>query len=98
MIAHIAEFNGQPEQLESIGMKGFHERVVPVLRTQPGFEGALTLFDREHGKILGVTLWDTEENGRLAGARLEQERRTGMAEMAAQSPQPVFYEVLSRLG
>jgi hypothetical protein len=97
MIAHLVEFQGQPEQLAVIGMKGFHDRVVPVLRAQPGFEGCLTLLNREHGKMLGVTLWDTEENGRLAGARLEQERRTGMAEMGAQSAQPDLYEVLSQL-
>jgi len=97
MIAHVVEFHGQPDQLETIGMKGFYERVVPVLRAQPGFEGGLTLLNREHGKMLGVTLWDTEENGRLAGARLEQERRTGIAEMDAQSPVPDLYEVLSNL-
>jgi len=97
MIAHVAEFIGQPDQLENVGMKGFHERVVPVLRAQPGFAGCLTLLDRENGKMLGVTLWDSEENGRLAGARLEQERRTGMAEMGAASPPPVLYEVLSQL-
>jgi len=55
------------------------------------------LLDREHGKLLGVTLWDTEEHGRLAGARLEQERRTGMTEMGAQSPIPDLYEVLAQL-
>jgi hypothetical protein len=98
MIAHVAEFHGKPDQLEVIGMRGFQERVVPVLRAQPGFEGCLTLLNRENGKMLGVTLWDTEENGRLAGARLEQERRTGAAEMSAKSPQPDFYEVLSQLG
>jgi len=98
MIAHVVEFHGQPDQLEVIGMKGFNERVVPVLRAQPGFQVCLTLLDREHGKMLGVTLWDTEENGRLAGARLEQERRTGVSEMDATSPQPELYEVLSQLG
>jgi hypothetical protein len=97
MIAHVVEFHGQPEQLEAIGMQGFHDRVVPVLRAQPGFTECLTLLDREHGRMLGVTLWDTEENGRLAGARLEQERRTGATEMGANSPQPDFYEVLARL-
>ncbi len=97
MIAHVAEFLGQPDQLEIIGMKGFEERVIPVLRAQPGFEGCLTMLNRENGKMLGVTLWDTEQNGRLAAARLEQERRTGMAEMDAASPPPLLYEVLSQL-
>ena len=55
------------------------------------------MLNREHGKMLGVTLWDTEENGRLAGARLEQERRTGVAEMGAESPVPDLYEVLAQL-
>lgn len=97
MIAHVIEFQGEPDKLEVIGMKGFHDRVVPVLRAQPGFEGNLTLFNRENGKMLGITLWDTEEHGRLAGARLEQERRTGVAEMSANSPLPDLYEVLSRI-
>jgi hypothetical protein len=97
MIAHVVEFNGAPDQLEVIGMKGFQERVVPVLRAQPGFQGCLTLLDREQGKMLGVTLWDNEENGRLAGARLEQERRTGAVEMDAESPLPNLYDVLSQL-
>ena len=97
MIAHVVEFHGEPDKLEVIGMKGFHERVVPVLRAQPGFEGNLTLFNRENGKMLGITLWDTEEHGRLAGARLEQERRTGVAEMSANSPLSDLYEVLSQI-
>ena len=51
MIAHVVEFQGEPDELEAIGMKGFHERVVPVLRAQPGLEGKLTLFNRESGKM-----------------------------------------------
>ena len=43
MIAHVIEFQGEPDKLKVIGMKEFHERVVPVLRAQPGFEGNLTL-------------------------------------------------------
>jgi heme-degrading monooxygenase HmoA len=96
MIAHIAEFEAPVEILESVGMQGFRERVVPVLETQPGFEGYLMLINREKAKFLGVTLWDTEENGRLAGARLEQERRTGVEQMGATSPIPEIYDVIAR--
>jgi hypothetical protein len=97
MIAHIAEFEGPADMLEGIGMRGFRDRVVPVLQAQPGFEGYLILLAREKGKLLGVTLWDTEENGRLAGARLEQERRTGMEQMGAISPLPELYDVIAQL-
>lgn len=97
MIAHVVEFHGPAEQLERAGMDGFRDRVVPVLRAQPGFEGCLTLLNREQGKIIGVTLWDTSENGELAGARLAQEVRQGETEMGAQAPPPVLYEVLAQL-
>jgi hypothetical protein len=88
LIAHIAEFAGPAGVLEGIGMQGFATRVAPVLEAQPGFEGYLILLNREKVKLLGVTLWDTKENRRLAGARLEQERRTGIDEMGANSPLP----------
>lgn len=96
MIAHIAEFEGPADVLEGVGMQGFRDRVIPVLEAQPGFEGYLILLNREKGKLLGVTLWDTEENGRLAGARLEQERRTGVDEMGANSPLPDLYDVIAK--
>ena len=96
MIAHVAEFNAPAEVLETIGMQGFRDRVLPVLAALAGYEGNLTLLDRQNNKLLGITLWDTAENGQRAAARLEQERETGVEEMTANSPAPTFYEVLSR--
>lgn len=97
MIAHVVEFHGPADQLEKAGMDGFHERVVPVLRAQPGFEGCLILLDREHGKMIGATLWDTHENGGLAATRLAGEIRQGEAEMGAEAPPPGIYEVMAQL-
>ncbi|MDQ3734510.1 MAG: hypothetical protein M3400_11020 [Actinomycetota bacterium] len=97
MIAHVVEFQGPTEVLENVGMDGFNERVLPILRAQPGFEGCLNLLDRERGKLLGVTLWDTHENGELADARLAQEIRQGETEMGAQAPPTVLYDVLTQI-
>jgi hypothetical protein len=97
MIAHVVTFQGPSEQLEERGMQGFHERVLPVLREQTGFEGTLVLLDRAQGKMLGVTLWDTEEHARSAGPRLDREIDTGTAEMGATSPVPETYEVLAQV-
>jgi|SRR5579863_1802306 len=96
MIGHVVEFKAPAEVLETTGMQGFQERVIPVLEAQPGFEGYLILMSREQEKLLGITLWDNEEHGRQAGERLEQERRSGINEMGAQSPLPEVYEVLAR--
>lgn len=96
MIAHVVEFEAPADVLEGIGMSEFQTRVVPVLEQQPGFEGYQILINRAKGRLLGITLWDTEENGRLAGARLEQERRTGAEQMSAASPLPDLYDVIAR--
>lgn len=96
MIGHVVEFQAPADVLETTGMQGFRDRVVPVLQAQPGFAGYLILMSREQGKLLGITLWDSEEHGRLAGARLEQERRTGADQMGATSPAPELYEVIAR--
>jgi len=96
MIGYVVEFRAPADVLETTGMKGFRDRVAPVLEAQPGFEGHLILMNREQGKMLGITLWDTEEHGRLAGERLEQERLTGVEEMGATSPTPEYYEVIAR--
>jgi hypothetical protein len=44
-----------------------------------------------------VLLWDTEEDARLAGTRLEQERHTGVDELGAPLPIPELYDVIARL-
>ena len=37
------------------------EKILPALRRLDGFEGLLVLADRQNGKILVVTLWESEE-------------------------------------
>ncbi len=96
MIGHVVEFNAPAQVLETTGMEGFRDRVIPVLENQPGFEGYLILMSREQERLLGITLWDSEEHGREAGIRLEKERKAGVGEMGAESPIPATYEVLAR--
>lgn len=96
MFAHVVTFRAPASALEGIGMQGFQERVVPVLRELPGLQGHLILLDREQGELLGVTLWDSEDHARVAGTRLEQERETGVDEMGATSTPGRIYAVLSQ--
>jgi heme-degrading monooxygenase HmoA len=37
------------------------EHVLPALRQQDGFCGALVLIERASGKVLGLTLWESEQ-------------------------------------
>jgi heme-degrading monooxygenase HmoA len=37
------------------------EHVLPALRQQDGFSGFLVLVERASGKVLGLTLWESEQ-------------------------------------
>lgn len=40
----------------------FEESVIPAFRTQKGYQGAFFISDREIGKSICVSLWDSEED------------------------------------
>ena len=51
------------------------ESIVPVSKQQPGFKGFLTLVDRRGGKLVLLTLWETEaalKAGEISGYYREQ--------------------------
>lgn len=51
------------------------ESIVPVARQQPGFRGFMTLADRRGGKLILLTLWETEaelKSGEASGYYREQ--------------------------
>jgi heme-degrading monooxygenase HmoA len=49
-----------PERLDEATQE-ILEHVLPALRIQDGFNGALILVERGSGKVLGVTLWESEQ-------------------------------------
>jgi hypothetical protein len=49
-----------PERLDKATQE-ILEHVLPALRIQDGFNGALILVERGSGKVLGVTLWESEQ-------------------------------------
>ncbi len=61
MFARVSTFQGSADQTaESIRVA--REQILPVARLQDGFKGIFILFDRESGRSLSVTLWETEED------------------------------------
>jgi heme-degrading monooxygenase HmoA len=61
MFARVSTFQGSLDQTaESIRVA--REQILPVARLQDGFKGIFILFDRESGRSLSITLWETEED------------------------------------
>jgi hypothetical protein len=55
------------------------EQVYPVTEQRPGMLGALLLADRTKGRIVSITLWETEESMRAddTGKLLQQRHHGG---------------------
>jgi heme-degrading monooxygenase HmoA len=60
MFARTFTIEGRREQLDEFARTG-QEKILPALRRLEGFEGLLVLAKRQNGKILMVTLWESEE-------------------------------------
>ena len=60
MFARVSTYEGHPEQLDEMHHEGV-EHVLPALEMQDGFSGGLVLADRQSGKVLAVTLWESEQ-------------------------------------
>jgi heme-degrading monooxygenase HmoA len=60
VFARVTIGEAPPERLDE-GTHEIIEHVLPALRMQEGFAGALVLVERGSGKVLGVTLWESEQ-------------------------------------
>jgi heme-degrading monooxygenase HmoA len=60
MFARVSTLQGSPERVED-GIRAVREQVLPAARQMDGFKGLLAMVDRSSGKMVGITLWDSEE-------------------------------------
>ena len=59
MHARVVTYIGQLGKIDEI-VSAFQEQITPSARKQPGFSGGLLLTDRATGKVMVVSLWETE--------------------------------------
>jgi heme-degrading monooxygenase HmoA len=61
MFARVTTFEGPPEHVDDF-RHALVEHMLPALRRLEGYQGVLILADRQGGKVLGVSLWESEES------------------------------------
>jgi heme-degrading monooxygenase HmoA len=61
MFARVSTFQGPTDQTAE-GIRLAREQILPAARLMDGFKGIYLLFDRESGKSLSITLWESEED------------------------------------
>ena len=79
VFARIGTWQGSRDELER-WLSRAREEVKPNIRQDPGLEAAYWLVDRDGGKGLIVTLWESEEAMRASEqARLRRQTATSAA-------------------
>lgn len=92
MYARVNILEGPPDKMDE-GMRYFREQILPDLKQTDGFKGTISLHDRQTGKTLGITFWESEEDIRATEEGANQ-RRGEVAEAAGEARARVeIYEV-----
>jgi heme-degrading monooxygenase HmoA len=60
MFGRVSTFEGSPGQVDDL-TRFAREQVLPAIERLDGFSGILGLADRQSGKVVAVTLWESEE-------------------------------------
>jgi heme-degrading monooxygenase HmoA len=98
MIARITTTQYPPQMVDQLeaAAKQAGQQMAPVLRAMPGFQGGYWMANRQTGKFMGLTFWDSEEHAQGYEAATAELR----AQVAAGSPQQVIehLEIFDWLG
>jgi heme-degrading monooxygenase HmoA len=95
MHARVSTFTGPADKLDEL-VRGL-DRSRSDLQTLTGFQGGYALVDRNSGKALTITLWDSEQAAQ-SSAEAANRIRGKVAEESSQAIQSVeTYEVALRL-
>jgi heme-degrading monooxygenase HmoA len=60
MFARVATYQGPPELIDE-GIRIGKKQILPQARQLDGFKGVYFLVERQSGKHLTITLWESEE-------------------------------------
>jgi heme-degrading monooxygenase HmoA len=97
MFARVSSYEGPPEKIDE-GIVHAMQTVMPQARRLPGLKGVVSLADRQTGRELTMTVWESEEAMRASeeeGNRLRAEAAAGAAQrvLEVERYEVVVYEL-----
>jgi heme-degrading monooxygenase HmoA len=91
--ARVSEYAVPPE-VQNEALRAVEEHIGPSLRMQSGFRGNWLFGDRENGRMLSVTLWETEEAMHATDEHAHWYVAFGAQETGGEVRSTRFFEVL----
>lgn len=92
MYARVTRVTGPPEAADQAAA-WFRESALPGLQSQPGFVGALDLFDRESHTGMTITIWESEDARAASESVAAGMREEGTSQLGAEIVGVERYEV-----
>lgn len=93
MYARVTVVQGSADRIEQ-GIDAFKNGVMPAAKSVAGYRAAFLLVDRQTGKGIGITLWDSEDARRRGGEAVDQARAAAIKAMGGSIPPVEEYEVV----
>ena len=76
MHARMFAFEGSPEEIDG-AVALAREEILAIERQMPGFRGLILLSDKEAGKLVSLSLWESEEQMQQSEASARMLARVG---------------------
>ena len=93
MYARHVTVKGDPGRVDEV-VRTQQDVVLPVLRGSAGFKAQLVLLNRAKGEVIGISLWDTEEDMHASEEKVRAARQQVADSLKADTPPEVrLYEL-----
>jgi hypothetical protein len=97
VVSRVNFLETEPDRIADVA-RVVREIVHPGIRDEPGYVGYIVLGDRESGRALGVTLWESEPAREASDAKARQirprvEQETGGSMRAVERYDVLFFDI-----
>lgn len=97
MFSRVNSLQTKPDRIDDVAQV-VRDIVHPGIRGEPGYRGYVVLGNRETGKALGVTLWESEATREASDATARQirpkvEQGTGGTMVSVEKYEVLFFDL-----
>ncbi|HEX2090012.1 MAG TPA: hypothetical protein VHI54_08845 [Actinomycetota bacterium] len=93
LFGRATEIQSSPQQIEE-GLRHLRDETMPALREFEGAKGFIAFGNRETGKLIGISLWESQDAMVKARDRASQLRSAGAQAAGGQITDVTEYEVM----
>src|SRR5579864_6944186 len=95
MYARLTTVQGKPEKIED-AIRVIENDVIPGSKVLPGFKNGYWLADRKSGKLLGLTVFETEKDIEESEAAASKLRKSAAEKLGAEVKNVERFELIAR--